>query len=80
MKLGKASFLMTDVGIALIGGTVRGESKPEPKLENLFQQTLTQEFGKSLSAAWKSLRIPTWNGTGIPERSFITVSRAKQSF
>ena len=44
MKIGKASLLMIVASIALVGGTVRGESKPEPKLENLFQQALAKEF------------------------------------
>jgi quercetin dioxygenase-like cupin family protein len=44
MRIGKASLLGMVVGIALVGSNARGESKPEPKLQNLFQQALAKEF------------------------------------
>ncbi|MGQ0835168.1 MAG: cupin domain-containing protein [Gammaproteobacteria bacterium] len=44
MKIRKASLLLVVVSIAFIGGNALAESKPDPKMENLFQKALAKEF------------------------------------
>lgn len=43
MKIRKA-FVLLVLSIAFIGGSALAESKPEPKMENLFQKVLVKEF------------------------------------
>jgi quercetin dioxygenase-like cupin family protein len=44
MKIGRVSILMIVMSVALIGGNALGESKSEPKIENLLQKALADEF------------------------------------
>ncbi len=44
MKIGKASSLLVVVCMTFAGGNALAESKPEPKIENLFQKALAKEF------------------------------------
>jgi quercetin dioxygenase-like cupin family protein len=58
MKTGKASLLMMVVGIAFIGGYALARSKPEPKMENLFQKALAKEFTPGREVIVSLVEVP----------------------
>lgn len=60
MKSMKASILLTVSSLAFVGGLAFGDSKPraEPKIENLFQKALAEEFSRGREIIVSYVEIP----------------------
>jgi quercetin dioxygenase-like cupin family protein len=58
MKIKRVSIITIVMIIALIGGNAHGESKPEPKMENLFQEGLADEFTAGREVIISLVEVP----------------------
>ena len=58
MKIERVTILMAVLGIALIGSNALAESKPEPKMENLFQKAFAEEFTAGREVIVSLVEVP----------------------
>ena len=58
MKIGKVTMLIVLMSSGLIGSGALAESKPEPKMENLFQKALADEFAAGREVIVSLVEVP----------------------
>jgi quercetin dioxygenase-like cupin family protein len=58
VKIGKVTMLIVLMSSGLIGSGALAESKPEPKMENLFQKALADEFTAGREVIVSLVEVP----------------------
>lgn len=58
MKIGSLTVLMISLIVMLIGGDAIAESKPEPRMETLFQKALAKEFTAGREVVVSLVEVP----------------------